>query len=114
MKTATIILILLTVHAVYARDISRIYTEERWCGDSESYEGCRIVLETRLKKRFAAEVSGSIVEASTKTSLLNGKEAVQEQIESYTYSRVKMAILNGADIRRMFFDTGGLVRIHAK
>ena len=114
MKTATIVLILLTVHTAHARDISRTYTEERWCGDSESYEGCRIVLETRLKKRFAAEVSGSIVEASTKTSLVNGKEAVQEEIQSFTYSRVRIAILNGADIRRMFFDTGGLIRIQAK
>jgi hypothetical protein len=114
MKTTMVFLILITVHTAYARDISRTYTEERWCGDSESYEGCRIVLETRLKKRFAAEVSGSIVEASTKTSLLNGKEAVQEEIQEYTYSRVKIAIVNGQDIRRMFFDTGGLIRIQAK
>lgn len=100
--------------SIDARTVTRDYVERKVCGDDLSSEACRASVLLELRRRFAEEAVGAYVQSRAASSLGNVSESVQQEIRSQTLARAQMEILNDADMHQGFFDSGGLLTVHAR
>ena len=102
------------VQPVLAGEISREYTEERQIGEDESYEQAYQAVCLRLQRRFAEEISGSVVQSYSNMQIDDSVQHFTERLQAATLARIRLEVLEPEEIRRVFRRTGGLMRVRAR
>jgi hypothetical protein len=109
-----VLAVLLLAVPALAGEITREYTEERRAGEDESYEAACAAVRVRLQRRFVEEICGTLIQSVATSALDGGTVTYADRLVSSTMARVRVEVLNADEVRQIFLDHGGLIRITAR